>query len=140
MELEQVVFGYQCASILFWVLIMFFVYYSYYVIRVKKQRIRLKLERQGVSGPSPSLVFGNLPEINRIMSTSRPKKRDVSNQENLLQEDYSLSIFPYFKRWTKQFGIFYLLHFLFNFVLLTFDIFFNNLLNQTICIWYCGGK
>ncbi|KAF3435125.1 hypothetical protein FNV43_RR22212 [Rhamnella rubrinervis] len=102
MEIEQAVYGIQSCSICVWVLIIFFSCYSYYIIGVKKQRIRSKLKRQGISGPLPSLVFGNVPEINRIMSMSKQKSKDV--KEPLLLEDCSLSLFPYLKRWTEQFG------------------------------------
>lgn len=75
--------------------------YVYYKLRVKPEIVRAKLRKQGISGPLPSIALGNVPEIKRAMRETSSK--DVK-EKNFQLVDHSLSLFPYFKKWTKQFG------------------------------------
>ena len=74
---------------------------------LKLENIRLKFRRQGIIGPLPSLITGNIPEIKQIMSVvpnSDPANKDPKD----ISPFYcSLNLFPYFKQWTKQYGMHY---------------------------------
>ncbi|KAJ9672208.1 hypothetical protein PVL29_025729 [Vitis rotundifolia] len=69
-------------------------------ILVKPNAIRWKLRRQGIRGPPPSFVTGNIPEMGRIMSMAK-----APSSESPPPLDFSSPrIFPYFSKWTKQYG------------------------------------
>ncbi|XP_015874059.2 cytochrome P450 714C2 [Ziziphus jujuba] len=92
------VFGVKTSIVCFSILLLVYIYYK---LGVKSEIIRAKLRKQGISGPLPSIVLGNVPEIRRIMSEASSKG---VKENNLQLVDHSLSLFPYFKKWTKQFG------------------------------------
>lgn len=71
-------------------------------ILVKLNVIRWKLRRQGIRGPPPSFVTGNIPEMRRIMSMAK-----APSSESPPPHDFSSPrIFLYFSKWTKQYGIY----------------------------------
>ncbi|GAB4827729.1 hypothetical protein Ancab_034615 [Ancistrocladus abbreviatus] len=68
---------------------------------LKSQRQRRKLTSQGIKGPPPSLLYGNVPEMQRIQSTV--EKAPSFNGE-IVAHDYTSTVFPYFEQWRKQYG------------------------------------
>ncbi|KAI4383926.1 hypothetical protein MLD38_009707 [Melastoma candidum] len=77
---------------------------------LKAWRLRNKLLSQGVRGPAPSLLYGNLPEMQRIEAETRAK-RDLGHgcdDPNPIAHDYTSTLFPYFERWRKQYGPVYM--------------------------------
>ena len=72
------------------------------VLYLEPNKIRLKLQRQGIKGPPPAFVMGNIPEMKRIMSVAA----DAPRSEAHLPLGFSTSTtFPYFAQWTKLYGI-----------------------------------
>lgn len=71
-------------------------------ILVKLNVIRWKLRRQGIRGPPPSFVTGNIPEMRRIMSMAKAP----SSESPPPLDSSSPRIFPYFSKCTKQYGIY----------------------------------
>ncbi|KAL6332446.1 hypothetical protein AAG906_008038 [Vitis piasezkii] len=68
------------------------------VLYLEPTDIRLKLRRQGIKGPPPAFVMGNIPEMKRIMSMAA----DARCSEAHLPLGFSSSTpFPYFAQWTK---------------------------------------
>ncbi|XP_048323781.2 cytochrome P450 714C2 [Ziziphus jujuba] len=74
--------------------------YIYYTFGVKVKIIRSKFRKQGINGPLPSVILGNVPEMKQILS--RTSVNDHVKEKLLI--DHSLSLFPYLKQWSKQFG------------------------------------
>ncbi|KAJ9691544.1 hypothetical protein PVL29_013656 [Vitis rotundifolia] len=71
------------------------------VLHLEPSNIRLKLRRQGIKGPPPAFVMGNIPEMKRIMSMAA----DAPRSEAHLPLGFSSSTtFPYFAQWTKLYG------------------------------------
>ncbi|KAL6332428.1 hypothetical protein AAG906_007976 [Vitis piasezkii] len=71
------------------------------VLYLEPTDIRLKLRRQGIKGPPPAFVMGNIPEMKRIMSMAA----DARCSEAHLPLGFSSSTpFPYFAQWTKLYG------------------------------------
>lgn len=70
-------------------------------IWLKSQRLRWKLKRQGVKGPHPSLLYGNVPEMQRIQSST---KSISSSSNDFIAHDYTSTLFPYFEHWRKLYG------------------------------------
>jgi hypothetical protein len=72
---------------------------------LKLETIRLKFRRQGIRGPLPSFVLGNIPEMLRITSmvpSSETKNKDMMNKMSSFYS--SVSLFQFFKQWTAQYG------------------------------------
>lgn len=81
--------------------VWFLVHHLYNSLWFRSERLRRKLWMQGIKGPSPSLIYGNLPEMQKIQSnalTSTPNNADI------VAHDYTSSLFPYFVQWRKQYG------------------------------------
>ncbi|XP_060673794.1 cytochrome P450 714C2-like [Ziziphus jujuba] len=88
---------------MFWVFIgclLLMMTYIYYILGVKPEIIRSKFRKQGINGPLPSILLGNVPQIKQILS--RTSANDHVKEK--LSIDHSLSLFPYLKQWAKQFG------------------------------------
>lgn len=72
---------------------------------VKPNRIRRKLRRQGIGGPRPSILFGNIAEMDKIGEESKPPPAGRGSVG--VSHDWATSIFPFFCRWTQQYGQLY---------------------------------
>ncbi|XP_028808562.1 cytochrome P450 714A1-like [Neltuma alba] len=64
----------------------------------KPRRIRSVLHKQGITGPTPSFLLGNLSEIQKIQS-------QFSNLfSSSLPDQWFHSLFPFLHQWRKQYG------------------------------------
>ncbi|MED6197840.1 hypothetical protein PIB30_060533 [Stylosanthes scabra] len=72
---------------------------------VKSQRVRRKLRMQGISGPPPSFLHGNLLDMHQITAASQQGKVAGSSGDHT--HDFTESLFPYFEFWRKQYGTLY---------------------------------
>lgn len=78
----------------------FFFLHLFNILWLKPRSVRSKLSRQGLRGPSPLFLVGNLPEMKRIDAEfvkPPPKAGEVKH-------DYAYTIIPWFIQWTKQYG------------------------------------
>ncbi|KAF8364681.1 hypothetical protein HHK36_033361 [Tetracentron sinense] len=82
----------------------FFVY-LYSILLLKPKRLREKLRRQGITGPPPSFLYGNLPEMRKIQSSVTKAPND--HEAEILEHDYTSTLFPYFEQWRKEYGSVY---------------------------------
>ncbi|KAI3817878.1 hypothetical protein L1987_11678 [Smallanthus sonchifolius] len=71
------------------------------------QRLRKKLERQGIRGPQPSFPYGNVGEMQKIQSAAISMKASRSINGDFVGDDYTCLLFPYFAQWRKQYGSIY---------------------------------
>ncbi|GMY22949.1 cytochrome P450 714C2-like [Fagus crenata] len=80
---------------------------------LKPKLLRAKLQRQGIRGPSPSFLFGNMPEMKRIQLHSTPKTTSTSTtKEHVSKSDHPVAIahnwpstlFPHLERWRNECG------------------------------------
>ncbi|XP_042521255.1 cytochrome P450 714C2-like [Macadamia integrifolia] len=84
--------------------------YIYIIAWVKPERLREKLRRQGIRGPPPSFLLGNVPEMKKIQSllassnSIYSKEVKVLNGDQIAAHDYTSTFFPYFEYWRKQYG------------------------------------
>ncbi|XP_021668847.2 cytochrome P450 714C2-like isoform X1 [Hevea brasiliensis] len=60
----------------------------------KPESCRIKLKEQGITGPPPSMILGNIPEMKRMVS-------QISETPKI---DGCLTVLPYFQQWTKNYG------------------------------------
>lgn len=68
-------------------------------------QIRRKLEAQGINGPTPSLLYGNIWEMKKIQA-SAAMKMAAKDDDDFVAHDYTSTLFPYFEQWRKQYGNF----------------------------------
>ncbi|KAK1368929.1 Secologanin synthase [Heracleum sosnowskyi] len=68
--------------------------YVVYDLCIKPKFLREKLVKQGISGPTPTLILGNVPDI---------QKMECNSNESLSLDCCSI-LRPHFSLWTKQFG------------------------------------
>ncbi|KAK4351206.1 hypothetical protein RND71_030519 [Anisodus tanguticus] len=68
------------------------------------QRLRWKLRKQGIYGPKPSILYGNVPEMQKIQAASL---KSPNNYGEFVAHDYTSSLFPYFEQWRKLYGSVY---------------------------------
>lgn len=70
------------------------------------ERLRKKLRRQGVRGPTPSFLYGNLPEMQRIQMKAKAAIDEAALPHGeFIAHDYTSSLFPYFEQWRKEYGM-----------------------------------
>lgn len=99
----MIFFAMKLASSLAIVGIFSWIFYIYGNLWYNSQRIRRKLQMQGIKGPPPSsFLHGNLPDMQKIKSQASFSK----DNDQILAYDYSAALFPYFQHWRKQYGIY----------------------------------
>ncbi|CAI9091931.1 OLC1v1027052C1 [Oldenlandia corymbosa var. corymbosa] len=86
------------------VLLIGFASYIVNVMWLDPQRLRWKLQRQGIKGPRPSFLFGNVKEMQKIQAATTTKP---PNYGEFVAHDYTSTIFPYFEQWRKEYGLVY---------------------------------
>lgn len=70
---------------------------------VKTRKQRKLLKNRGIKGPSPSFLFGNVFEMQRIQSMVAKS----SSHAEIVGHDYTSTLFPYFEQWRNEYGPIY---------------------------------
>lgn len=83
--------------------------YVYSSAWVKSERVRRKLRMQGIRGPPPSFLYGNLPHMQRLQAQAKllsasPSPSNNHHSDLFLAHDYTSTLFPYFEHWRKEYG------------------------------------
>lgn len=58
---------------------------------------------QGIKGPPPSFLYGNVPEMQQIQL----KAKKTRNHTEIVAHDYTSTLFPYLDHWRKEYGLIY---------------------------------
>ncbi|VVA14483.1 PREDICTED: cytochrome [Prunus dulcis] len=74
---------------------------------LKPARIRSALWRQGIRGPAPSFIFGNVSEMKKIQSSNININQKPSGVKRV-QHNWVPSFFPYLQQWEQQYGQVYM--------------------------------
>ena len=83
---------------------LFFRLYNAFV--VKPEKLKSIMRNQGISGPPPSLLWGNIKEIKN--SQSKVVKNSSIDTHNCV-----VALFPFFEQWQNKYGrIKFWIHFL----------------------------
>ncbi|KAL6597391.1 hypothetical protein ACP70R_046831 [Stipagrostis hirtigluma subsp. patula] len=82
--------------------------YLYAILWLKPERLRQKLSSQGVKGPKPSFLFGNIPEMRRIQQLTRSGQEHEAGTSDRFTSNYVATLFPYFLHWSRVYGSIYL--------------------------------
>lgn len=83
--------------------LVFFLVHVCYTVLLKSERIKRKLRMQGIQGPPPSFLYGNLPEMQKIQLNTL--KASSFQAPDFIAHDYTSTVFPYFEQWRKEYGI-----------------------------------
>ncbi|KAK9920181.1 hypothetical protein M0R45_028740 [Rubus argutus] len=77
---------------------------------LKPARIRSVLSKQGIRGPRPSFLVGNIPEMQKIQSTITNKitLQKQPSDDQRVQHNWDSSMFPYLQQWTREYGPVYM--------------------------------
>lgn len=89
--------------------VVWFLLHLYNSMWFKSERVRRKLWMQGIRGPSPSFIYGNLPEMQKIQTKAAATAAvrttpSTPNNAEIVAHDYTSSLFPYFVHWRKEYG------------------------------------
>ncbi|OWM77400.1 hypothetical protein CDL15_Pgr016797 [Punica granatum] len=86
----------------------------YEVMIWRPKRLRGKLLKQGISGPPPSIILGNLPEMKRFSSEPQRGEDQVADGEakignrdqdsRVITHNCSSKVYPFLERWRKEYG------------------------------------
>ncbi|XP_052211319.1 cytochrome P450 714C2-like [Diospyros lotus] len=80
----------------------------YNVLLLKPSRLRAKLRRQGVRGPSPSFLYGNIPEMKRIQfqvqSNPIAIAGDRESRGGAVVHHWPPAVFPDIEQWRNEYG------------------------------------
>ncbi|XP_040993795.1 cytochrome P450 714C2-like [Juglans microcarpa x Juglans regia] len=72
----------------------------YNALVLKPDRLRSAMRKQGITGPPPTLLLGNIWEIKKALSTTvKAPAGEISVSHN-----YAALIFPFIEQWRKQYG------------------------------------
>lgn len=85
-------------------LIFYLIMYAIYDLCLKAKILRANLKMQGVDGPAPSFVLGNIPDIQKIKSKVSAEGASTYNLNEPLSLDCRSLLLPHISQWTKQFG------------------------------------
>ncbi|CAL5343944.1 unnamed protein product [Camellia sinensis] len=77
-----------------------FIIYLFDRFWVKPQRLRSKLRSQGLRGPSPSFLLGNIPDFIKF----QPKDIKSLTEDGEATHDWARFTFPLYDHWTNQYG------------------------------------
>ncbi|EOY29240.1 hypothetical protein QUC31_020891 [Theobroma cacao] len=80
-----------------------YVFHQYCKSWLKSRRLRRKLCMQGIRGPPPSFLYGNVAEMQQIQLQA---KKTRSHSE-IVGHDYTSTLFPYLDHWRKEYGQIY---------------------------------
>ncbi|KAF6172632.1 hypothetical protein GIB67_041955 [Kingdonia uniflora] len=75
----------------------------YYLLIWKPRSLRSKLLKQGIKGPPPSILYGNIPDMKKIQSAMVTTIETVEQTQQHHHDCFS-KIFPYFKQWIDEYG------------------------------------
>ncbi|KAF8378967.1 hypothetical protein HHK36_028393 [Tetracentron sinense] len=70
------------------------------IILLEPERLRSKLRRQGIRGPPPSFLYGNIPQMKKIQSGAAK----ASREDHHISHNWASSVFPYFEQWRNKYG------------------------------------
>ncbi|XP_059664359.1 cytochrome P450 714C2-like [Cornus florida] len=68
----------------------------------KPGRLRSMLRKQGISGPPPTFLLGNIREI--MKARNGPEKAPAASDEPPVYHNCAAVLFPFFEQWRKQYG------------------------------------
>ncbi|KAL2536629.1 Cytochrome [Forsythia ovata] len=80
----------------------------YDALLLKPRRRRLKLQKQGIKGPIPSYLYGNIVELKRIQLQKRRIGASVAENQfggrSAVEHAWTSAVFPHIEQWRREYG------------------------------------
>lgn len=73
---------------------------------LKPKRLRSKLRNQGIDGPSPSFLLGNLPEIKNIRAI-KSHALTTTEGDDSIAHGWPSNLLPHLEHWRNRYGNFF---------------------------------
>ncbi|KAB2052221.1 hypothetical protein ES319_A12G105000v1 [Gossypium barbadense] len=84
-------------------------FHLYNGVLLKPKKLRLKLQNQGIKGPCPSFLSGNIHEMKRIqlqaLSTAKSAHKDL---KPYFSHHWFPTLYPYLDKWRNEYGSMFL--------------------------------
>jgi hypothetical protein len=78
----------------------------YTILWLRPERLRQKLRSQGVKGPKPSFLFGNIPEMRRIQKlATSDREQEAWRSTDRFSSNFVATLFPYLIHWSRVYGM-----------------------------------
>ena len=92
--------------------------YLYESLVLNPKRLRSKLEKQGIRGPLPSSLLGNIPEMKKIKLEISSRTTTTTQNDHLqhvvsVHHDWFSTLFPHLFQWRAQHGTFFSIYIFF---------------------------
>jgi hypothetical protein len=80
--------------------------YLYTILWLRPERLRQNLRSQGVKGPKPSFLFGNIPEMRRIQKlATSDREQEAWRSTDRFSSNFVATLFPYLIHWSRVYGM-----------------------------------
>lgn len=83
-------------------------FHLYNLLITKPRKLQLALKKQGIVGPQPKFLLGNILEMKKSYEAA---KKIVSNGDVVDSHNCGATILPFFDQWHRQYGMFKILLF-----------------------------
>ncbi|GFZ01784.1 cytochrome P450, family 714, subfamily A, polypeptide 1 [Actinidia rufa] len=70
----------------------------------KPERVRAQLRKQGITGPPPAFLVGNILEIKKARSEAAEAETKKTTDQPQISHNYEHNILPFFDGWRKKYG------------------------------------
>ncbi|XP_052207737.1 cytochrome P450 714C2-like [Diospyros lotus] len=74
----------------------------------KPASVRARLRKQGITGPPPTVLLGNILEVKKCLSTSA---KEITAAAPPITHDYADCLLPFLPQWRKKYGKFFMFAF-----------------------------
>ncbi|XP_065859267.1 cytochrome P450 714C2-like [Euphorbia lathyris] len=79
--------------------ILFYIYSFYYA---KPRQLRSTLQKQGITGPAPSFLLGNIPQIKSIHLQQQTTQQKINH--GTISHNWPSTTIPHLHQWFHQYG------------------------------------
>ena len=77
----------------------------YTALVANPRRLRSFMTKQGISGPPPSFLLGNIMEIKNSRTTKNAPELAVPAGESPAEHNCANLLFPFFEKWRRLYGM-----------------------------------
>lgn len=91
---------------------LFLFFYLYELLILRPEGLRSKLQIQGIKGPPPSFLLGNVLALKRLQNkvqstaTKTTDPQDEVHHEASICHQWPSRIFPHIEEWRNEYGMF----------------------------------
>ncbi|CAK9144620.1 unnamed protein product [Ilex paraguariensis] len=76
----------------------------YKVLVSEPARVRKILKKQGITGPPPTFLVGNMREVKKPIDAAAKATKSAANNGTTLDHNWVATLFPFFEQWRKLYG------------------------------------